>query len=132
MAAGARAGAEQIEGGEEIKESLDLTVTAAVPAVGIMSGAGKLYRRKKGGKRGKRNSREKQKGSRQAEISDGSRRKEGRKGGRGHGKNERKRNGSKESSGKKRGKGSVNGAVKGRMIDTFLMPSRQRDRSRKI
>lgn len=47
MAAGIRSGAGQVEGGEEIKESLDLAATAATPVMGVTSGAGKLYRRKK-------------------------------------------------------------------------------------
>ena len=103
MAAGARAGAGQIEGGEEIKESLDLAAAATAPAVGIASGAGKLYRRKKAENKEKR-----------AEI----KKKQGRKDA---GNKKRDRNGKKkDSSGKKRGKGSVNGAVKGHMIDAFL------------
>ena len=102
-AAGARAGAGQIEGGEEIKESLDLAAAATAPAVGIASGAGKLYRRKKAENKEKR-----------AEI----KKKQGRKDA---GNKKRDRNGKKkDSSGKKRGKGSVNGAVKGHMIDAFL------------
>ena len=128
MAAGARAGAGQIEGGEEIKESLDLAATAAAPAAGITSVAGKLYRRKKAENKEKESKAELkkkkiQKGNGQSGVSDGS----GKKGGsakkeniRGKDRNGRKRSGRKENSSKKRGKGSVNGAVKGRMIDTFL------------
>lgn len=40
VAAGIRAGAGQVEGGEEIKESLDLVATAATPVMGVTSGAG--------------------------------------------------------------------------------------------
>lgn len=43
VAAGARAGVGQIEGGEEITESLDLAAAATAPVMGITSGAGKLY-----------------------------------------------------------------------------------------
>ncbi len=124
-AAGARAGAGQIEGGEEIKESLDLAATATVSVMGITSGAGKLYRRKKAeNKEKERNAEIKKKQVRkdtgQAEISGGSGKKSGGKGGGRQDRNGRKRNGSKDGSVKKRGKGSVNGAVKGRMIDAFL------------
>ena len=127
-AAGARAGAGQIEGGEEIKESLDLAATATAPVMGITSGAGKLYRRKKAENKEKESKAEIkknkiQKGSRQSGVSDGF----GKKGGsakkeniREKDRNGRKRSGRKENSSKKRGRGSVNGAVKGRMIDTFL------------
>ena len=121
-AAGVRAGAGQIEGGEEIKESLDLAAAAAAPAVGITSGAGKLYRRKKAKNKeteSKAERKKKQAGkeTRQAENSGHSGKNDGKKKRNRHGK---KRDGKKESSGKKRGKGSVNGAVKGHMIDTFL------------
>lgn len=124
-AAGARAGAGQIEGGEEIKESLDLAATATAPVMGITSGAGKLYRRKKAENKEKERKAEikkKQvrKDTGQAEISGGSGKKSGGKGSRRQDRNGRKRNGSKDGSVKKRGKGSVNGVVKGRMIDTFL------------
>ncbi len=117
-AAGVRAGAGQIEGGEEIKESLDLAAAAA----GITSGAGKLYRRKKAKNKeteSKAERKKKQAGkeTRQAENSDHSGKNDGKKKRNRHGK---KRDGKKESFGKKRGKGSVNGAVKGHMIDTFL------------
>lgn len=116
--AGIRTGAGQVEGGEEIKESLDLAATVAAPAVGVTSGAGKLYRRKKAENKEKKGEKkcarmdsgetrfsnhEREKGS--------SKRKD---------RNGKKRKGSKDSSSKKRGKGSVNGAVKGHMIDTFL------------
>ena len=117
-AAGARAGAGQVEGGEEIKESLDLAATAAAPVMGVTSGAGKLYRRKKAENMEKKGEKKcactdsgearffnhaREKGSSQRK-----------------GWNRKKRNGKKDSSSKKRGKGSVNGAVKGHMIDTFL------------
>lgn len=125
-AAGARAGAGQIEGGEEIKESLDLAATASAPAVGITSGAGKLYRRKKAESREKESKAElkkKQKGSRQTENLDGPGKKDGsvkKRNAGGKDRNGTKRSGGKNSSAKKRGKGSVNSVVKGRMIDTFL------------
>jgi cell wall-associated NlpC family hydrolase len=119
-AAGARAGAGQIEGGEEIKESLDLAAAATAPAVGIASGAGKLYRRKKAKNKEKRAEIKKKQGRKdagQAENPDRSRKNAGNKK---RDRNGKKRDGKKDSSGKKRGKGSVNGAVKGHMIDTFL------------
>lgn len=121
-AAGARAGARQVEGGEEIKESLDLAATAAAPVVGFVSGARKRYRRKRAENKEK---------ERKAEL----KKKQGRKcsgqpepsgrsgknaGNENKGQNGKKRNGKKEGSDKKRGKGSVNGAVKGHMIDAFL------------
>lgn len=123
-AAGARAGAGQIEGGEEIKESLDLAAAAAAPVMGITSGAGKLYRRKKAENKEKERQskswlRKKQgrKDAGQAEPSGHSGESTGnRKRKRKEGKQSRE----KDSRRKKHGKGSVNGAVKGRMIDTFL------------
>lgn len=118
-AAGARAGTGQIEGGEVIKDSIDLAAVAMAPAGGIVSGAGKLYRRKKAEKERKAGIKknQKQRGVRQAEISEHS----GKNGGnKKRDKNKKKSNGRKDSSGKKHGKGSVNGAVKGRMVDTFL------------
>ena len=96
-AAGARAGAGQIEGGEEIKESLDLAAAATAPAVGIASGAGKLYRRKRAGnkekeRRSKAELRKKQerKDAGQAENSDRS--------GKNAGNKKRDRNGKKRCS----------------------------------
>lgn len=117
-AAGIRDGAGQVEGGEEIKESLDLAATAAAPVIGITSGAGKLYRRKKAENKEKK--REKKRNYtdsgeprffNHAREKGSSKRKD---------QNGKKRNSKKDSSSKKRGKGSVNGAVKGHMIDTFL------------
>lgn len=118
-AAGIRAGAGQVEGGEEIKESLDLAATATAPVMGVASGAGKLYRRKKAEKERKAEFKEKQKkkDTGQSEISSHSRKNASN---RKRDRNGKKRNGKKDSSGKKRGKGSVNGAVKGHMVDTFL------------
>ena len=121
-AAGARAGAGQIEGGEEIKESLDLAAAAAAPAVGITSGAGKLYRRKKAENKGKESKAELEKkrarkDNRQTEPSGRSEKNAGNKKRERQGK---KRSRKKDSSAKKHGKGSVGGVVKGRMIDTFL------------
>lgn len=119
-AAGARTEAGQIEGGEEIKESLDLAAAATALAVGIASGAGKLYRRKKAENKEKRAEIKKKQGRKdagQAENPDCSGKNAGNKK---RDRNGKKRDGKKDSSGKKRGKGSVNGAVKGHMIDTFL------------
>ena len=121
-AAGARTGAGQVEGGEEIKESLDLAATAAAPVMGITSGAGKLYRRKKAENKEKEKKAEPKK--KQIRKDTGQAENSGRSGkNAGNKKRERngkKRNGKKDSPGKKRGKGSVNGTVKGHMIDTFL------------
>ena len=121
-AAGIRAGAGQVEGGEEIKESLDLAATMESPVMGITSGAGKLYRRKKAENKEKERKagikkKQRQKDTGRAENSDRSGKDAGNKQ---KGRNGKKRNRKKDSSSKKRGKGSVNGAVKGHMIDTFL------------
>lgn len=117
-AAGARAGARQIEGGEEIKESLDLAAAATAPVMGITSGAGKLYRRKKAENKEKKGEKKRNcTNSGEVRFSGHAREKGSSKK---KGRNGKKRNGKKDGSGKKRGKGSVNGAVKGRMIDTFL------------
>lgn len=121
-AAGARAGARQVEGGEEIKESLDLAATAAAPVMGITSGAGKLYRRKKAENKEKEKKAETKKkqirrDTGQAENSGRSGKNAGNKK---RDRNGKKRNGKKDSPGKKRRKGSVNGAVRGHMIHTFL------------
>lgn len=116
-AAGARTGAGQVEGGEEIKESLDLAATAAAPVMGITSGAGKLYRRKKAENNKKKGKNHVRTDSGEA----GSSIHAGKKGSsKGNGGNGKKRNEKKGSRKKKSGKGSVNGGVKGRMIDTFL------------
>lgn len=117
-AAGIRAGAGQVEGGEEIKESLDLAATATAPVIDITSGAGKLYRRKKAENKEKKGEKKCAcTDSGEAHFSNHAREKGSsqRKG-----RNRKKRNGKEDSSSKKRGKGSVNGAVKGHMIDTFL------------
>lgn len=123
-AAGARAGARQVEGGEEIKESLDLAATAAAPVMGITSGAGKLYRRKKAENKEKERERKAEHRKKQIQKDTGQAENSGRSGKNAGNKkrdrNGKKRNGKKDSPGKKRGKGSVNGAVKGHMIDTFL------------
>ena len=123
-AAGIRAGAGQIEGGEEIKESLDLAATAAAPVMGITSGAGKLYRRKKAENKEKERERKAEHRKKQIQKDTGQAENSGRSGKNAGNKkrdrNGKKRNGKKDSPGKKRGKGSVNGAVKGHMIDTFL------------
>ncbi len=116
-AAGARAGAGQVEGGEEIKESLDLAATAAAPAMGITSGAGKLYRRKKTKNEKKEEKKRVRTDRSEAGLSNHARE----RGSKGKDRNGRKHSGKKDSAKKKTGKGSsVNGAVKGRMIDTFL------------
>lgn len=123
-AAGARAGARQVEGGEEIKESIDLAATAAAPVMGITSGAGKLYRRKKAENKEKERERKAELRKKQIQKDTGQAENSGRSGKNASNKkrdrNGKKRNGKKDSPGKKRGKGSVNGAVKGHMIDTFL------------
>lgn len=118
-ATGIRAGAGQVEGGEEIKESLDLAATAAAPVMGVTSGAGKLYRRKKAEKERKAELKKKQKrkDAGQVESSNYSEKITGKKK---RDKNKKRSNGKKDSSSKKHGKGSVNGVVKGHMIDTFL------------
>lgn len=116
--AGIRTGARQVEGGEEIKESLDLAATAAAPVMGITSGVGKLYRRKKAENKEKKGEKKRvctdsgeARFSSHAREKGSSKRKD---------RNGKKRKGKKDSSGKMRGKGSVNGTVKGHMIDTFL------------
>lgn len=123
-AAGIRAGAGQVEGGGEIKESLDLAATAAAPVMGITSGAGKLYRRKKAENKEKEKEGKAEFGKKQIRKDAGQAENSGRSGKNAGNKkkdrNGKKRNGKKDSSGKKHGKGSVNGAVKGHMIDTFL------------
>jgi cell wall-associated NlpC family hydrolase len=119
-AAGARAEAGQTEGGEEIKESLDLAAAATAPAVGIASGAGKLYRRKKAENKEKRAEVKKKQGRKDAGQAENSDRSEKNAGNKKRDRNGKKRDGKRNNSSKKRGKGSVNGAVKGRMIDTFL------------
>ena len=117
-AAGARAGAGQIEGGEEIKESLDLAAAAAAPAADITSGAGKLYRRKKTENKEKKEEKKRVRTDRsESGLSSHARE----RGSKGKDRNGRKHSGKKDSAKKKTGKGSsVNGAVKGRMVDTFL------------
>lgn len=117
-AAGVKTGAGQIEGGEEIKESLDLAATAAAPVMGITSGVGKLYRRKKAENKEKKGQKKRVcTDSGEARFSNHAREKGSSKK---KDRNGKKRKGKKDSSGKMRGKGSVNGTVKGHMIDTFL------------
>ena len=116
-AAGIRAGAGQVEGGEEIKESLDLAATAAAPVMGVTSGAAKRYRRKKAENKAKKGEKKHAcTDSGEARFSNHARE----KGSKRKARNEKKRNGKKDSSGEKRGKGSANSAVRGHMIDTFL------------
>ena len=116
-AAGAKTGMGQIEGGEEIKERLDLATIATVPVMGIISGTGMPYRRKKeeDKKKGKEKRGWKDIGS---TVPPGRSKKE--VGNETRDKNRKKSDGKKGGSAKKRGKDSVNGAIKGRMIDTFL------------
>lgn len=116
-AAGIRVGAGQVEGSEEIKESLDLAAAAAAPVMGVTSGAAKRYRRKKAENKAKKGEKKRAcTDSGEARFSNGARE----KGSKRKDRNEKKRNGKKDSSGEKRGKGSVNSAVRGHMIDTFL------------
>ncbi len=116
-AAGAKTGMGQIEGGEEIKESLDLATIATVPVIGIISGTGKLYRRKRA--EDKKKGKKKQRGKDiESAVSPGRSKKE--VGNKTRDKNRKKSNGKKDGSAKKRGKDSVNGVVKGRMIGAFL------------
>lgn len=116
-AAGIRAGAGQVEGGEEIKESLDLAATAAVPVMGVTSGAAKRYHRKRAENKAKKGEKKHAcTDSGEARFSNHARE----KGSKRKDRNEKKGNGKKDSSGEKRGKGSVNNAVRGHMIDTFL------------
>lgn len=116
-AAGAKTGARQIEGGEEIKESLDLAAIATAPVMGITSRMGKPYRRKKAEdkKKGKKKQGRKDIGS--AEPPGRSQKEDGSQT---RGKNRKKSNRKEDGSAKKRGKDSVNGIVKGRMIGIFL------------
>lgn len=112
------------ESGKSVKvrnQSLK-TLAAAAPVMGITSGAGKLYRRKKAENKEKERKAEPKK--KQIRKDTGQAENSGRSGinagNKKRDRNGKKRNGKKDSPGKKRGKGSVNGAVKGRMIDTFL------------
>lgn len=118
----AAAGARQVEGGEEIKESLDLAATAAASVVGFVSGAGKRYRRKRAENKEKERKAElkKKQGRKCSGQPEPFDRSEKNAGNENKGQNGKKRNGKKEGSDKKRGKGSVNGVVKGHMIDAFL------------
>lgn len=114
--AGARMGAGQVEGGEELKESIDLMVTFSSPAFMAAKNGEKLYRKKRAGKQ-----RQHSKGKKaliEKEYVDSSvhTRKQAVKEKRGKSNID-----SKESSKRKESHGlGVNGAVKGRMIDTFL------------
>lgn len=110
MAAGARAGAEQLEGGEEVKDSIDLTATLATPVLGITSQA--VYRKKKMDKQKKKREKNYNRPDHKYAGSSVSSRKSGNKNGKWDGENSRKRNSAKEK--------RSNGIVKERMIDAFL------------
>ena len=112
-----RAGAEQIEGGEEIKESIDLLAVTSAPAFGAVSQGVGLYRRKREKNRRKRKGREKEKPEYAADSlhvrkNAIERRKDKR------GKSKRNREDAHKGEGKH--KYGVNHIVRGRMIDSFL------------
>ena len=110
MAAGARAGAEQLEGGEEVKDSIDLTATLAAPVLGITSQA--IYRKKRTDKQERKREKNQNRPDRKYAGSSTLSHKSGNKNGKRDGENRRKRNSAIEK--------RSNGIVKGRMIDAFL------------
>lgn len=116
--AGIRAGVGQIEGGEEVKESIDLLTTISVPVVNSVSQGPSLYHRKQEGKRKKRIGRKKEESDTEYAAS---------------GIHVRKHSLEKKADKKKlkqnRGESSkketnhnfgVNHVVRGKMIDSFL------------
>lgn len=112
-----RAGAGQIEGGEEIKESIDLLAVASAPAFGAVSQGAGLYRRKREENRRKRKGREKEKSEYAADSL------HVRKNAIEHRKDKRgksKRNREDSHKGERKRKSGVNHLVRGRMIDSFL------------
>ena len=114
---GIRAGAEQIEGGEEIKDSIDLLAVTSAPALGAVSQGAGLYRRKREENRRKRKSREKEKAEYASDFL------HVRKNVIEHRKDKRgksKRNREDVHKGEGKHKSGVNHIVRGRMIDSFL------------
>lgn len=114
---GIRAGVEQIEGGEEIKESIDLLAVTSAPAFGALSQGVGLYRRKREENHRKRKSRKKEKTEYAADSlhvrkNAIERRKDKRS------KSKRNREDAHKGEGKQ--KSGVNHIVRGRMIDSFL------------
>ncbi len=116
--AGIRAGVGQIEGGEKVKESIDLLTTISVPMVNSVSQGDSLYHRKQEGKRKKRIGRKKEESDTEYAAS---------------GIHVRKHSLEKKADKKKlkqnRGESSkketnhnfgVNHVVRGKMIDSFL------------
>ena len=114
---GIRAGAEQIEGGEEIKESIDFLAVTSAPAFSAVSQGAGLYCRKREENRRKRKGREKEKSGHVVDSIHVRRNQSEGKTDKG-GKSKRNR---KDAS-KREGNHSsgVNHFVKGRMIDSFL------------
>lgn len=114
---GIRTGAEQIEGGEEIKESIDLLAVTSAPAFSAVSQGAGLYRRKREENRRKRKGREKEKsGHAVASIHVRRNQSEG-KTDKGRKSKRNRKDVSKRESNHSSG---VNHFVKDRMIDSFL------------
>lgn len=112
MAAGARAGARQVEGGEEVKDSIDLAATLAAPALGVTSRVEKVYRKKRADKQEKKCEKSYTYPDRKYAGSSIHTRKSGSK---------KEKRGREDSKKRDSAKGKrANGIVKERMIDAFL------------
>lgn len=115
-AAGARQGVRQVEGGEEIKDSIDLLATASAPIYRAVKYGGMLYRRKQTNKKKQQKSRQKSWTETEYAASSIHARKQSVK-------RNKRRSGSdgRDTSRKKDFKGTgINSVVKDRMIDAFL------------
>lgn len=110
--AGARTGMEQMEGGEEVAESMDVMMAVSSPVVGVSKKATELYRKQRAEKK-------KQKKKKRVQADDESRsvsmhrRKQ-----KVHGKSGRQDAGKRKS--REKGSSTTSSFVKSRMIESFL------------
>lgn len=115
VAAGAKAGAKQIEGGEEIQESMDVVTTVTSPIYDVGSKSAAYYRKKKAEKKAKKKEHRKKRSRIQSETEHMERAIHMRR-------TKVKNNGSGSEKRKRKKKGSSEKAafVKGQMMNSFL------------
>lgn len=110
--AGARAGMEQIEGGEEVAESMDVMMAVSSPAAGVSKKATELYREQRAQKKKQRKKKRVQADDENRSVSIHRRKQKV------QGKSGRQDAGKRKSS--EKGSSTTSSFVKSRMIESFL------------
>lgn len=123
----ARVATDNIEGGEELRESTEVMAVMATPVVGIASKGAYLYRKKQTEKKKSqdKNDTKRRDGKTEYSGNDYEHKKSGIKA-KEKGDNINRKKSAKNESGSRKGTGA-NGAVKGKMIETFLANFRIRE-----